>query len=351
MIHRPMKAARFLAVLSSRHLPRPGRRLSRAMGIALCVLLVMIMVRAAQVVTAGPGQDSALGHGSLAASRVGAVATPAPTAGATPSPIANPIPAPNLSVPEQIGGSTLLLPKPGAEFWTGNTTRNEIYITMDDCQNWDRVDTDLETAQSKGVHLTIFPAGKYIDSDRAAAARELQKAVAYGDEIDNHTYTHTFVGVGATVAEIKGDLDAQILAVRTALNDPTYQEWFVRTPYGSGMDNPHLVTAAARDGLSIVRWSIDTKGYEAGSTVQSVMHNVFETNFFKPGAIILMHDDITDMQALPLIIDKIREKGFEVGGPLKNILINDGGKSVLGGSDTAAFYPEIVMGREDGPLA
>jgi peptidoglycan/xylan/chitin deacetylase (PgdA/CDA1 family) len=198
-----------------------------------------------------------------------------------------------------------------------------IYITIDDCQNWARVDADLETAHRMGVQLTLFPAGKYIDSSEASAATELQKAVAYGDEIDNHTYSHTLVADDATERALKGDLDSQIAMVRNALKDPTYREWFLRTPYGSGMRNINLVTAAARDGLAVVKWSIDTQGYMDYSTVKKALYNVFDKPYFRPGAIILMHDDYTDMQALPLIIEGIRARGYAVGGPLKNILITD----------------------------
>jgi peptidoglycan/xylan/chitin deacetylase (PgdA/CDA1 family) len=254
----------------------------------------------------------------------------------------------------------VLAPRPGWEFYHGDPTRKEIYITVDDCQTWDRVDQDLETAHDKGVQLTFFCAGRYIDSAEAAAEKELQKMVAYGDEIDNHTYTHTLIADNATEPALQDDVASQLFVVRNALKDPTYREWFLRTPYGSGMDNSNLVTAAAREGLAVVKWSIDTKGYQAGSTLQSILYQVFDRPFFKPGAIILMHDDYNDTEALPLIIDGIRARGYEVGGPLRNILIDAPASAAISSGRELAEVPDpkaaapfacIVMGREDRAFA
>jgi peptidoglycan/xylan/chitin deacetylase (PgdA/CDA1 family) len=282
-----------------------------------------------------------------------AAAPASPTPAPTLAPAPTPAPTSILAHPEPSRRSAVIKPKPGSEYFHGDANRSDIYITIDDCQTWARVDTDLETAKAKGVQLTLFPAGKYIDTAEADAEKELQKAVAYGDEIDNHTYSHTNIVGPTSVDGLKADLDRQIGAVRTALKDPTYQEWFVRTPYGSGMDNPNLINAAAKDGLAIVKWSLDSSGYVANSTVGYALKNVFDSRYFMGGAIILLHDDYTDMKALPLIIDTIRDKGFTVGGPLKNILIDPAAAAFRGSRDQAAITmgPELAMAREDYPPA
>lgn len=354
MIPRPMNAVSILATSLRSHAVRSGVVFG-----ALSVLLLLALTRA----TVGPS----LGAGSAqspqpttpqAPSAVAAVPTGAPDPAATPARM--PPPPPNLTVPGQNRQSAVLAPRPGSEFYHGDPTRKEIYITIDDCQNWDRVDQDLEVAHGKGVQLTFFPAGRYIDGAEAAAEKELQKMVAYGDEIDNHTYAHTFVADNATEPVLQGDLASQLAVVRNALKDPTYREWFLRTPYGSGMDNSNLVTAAAGEALAVVKWSIDTKGYQAGSTLQSILYQVFDRPFFKPGAIILMHDDYNDTEALPLIINGIRDRGYEVGGPLKNILINAPASSAMSSGRELAAVPDplaaapfadIVMGREDRAFA
>ena len=212
-----------------------------------------------------------------------------------------------------------LKPAPGREFFHGDLSKAEVFITIDDCRNWKNIDLDLEAAHAAGIQVTLFPAGRFVDAYRQAAAAALQKAISYSDEIDNHTYVHESP-LGQDVLQIKGDLDTQLLAVRSALNDPAYREWFVRPPYGLGFDDSAFVTAAWRDDLAVAGWSIDSSGYEQGSTVAFVLHNVFETGHFRNGAIILLHDDDTDTAALPLIIDGIYARGLSIGGDLKNIL-------------------------------
>jgi peptidoglycan/xylan/chitin deacetylase (PgdA/CDA1 family) len=353
MIPGPMNAVSILATSLRSHTVRSG-----AVVGALSVLLLLALTRATVGPSPGAGTTpSPQPTASQAPSAIAAVPTGAPDPAATP--VRTP-PPPNLTVPGQNRQSAVLAPRPGSEFYHGDPTRKEIYITIDDCQNWDRVDQDLEVAHDKGVQLTFFPAGRYIDNDEAAAEKGLRKMVAYGDEIDNHTYGHTFVADNATESFFQGDLASQLAVVRNALKDPTYREWFLRTPYGSGMDNSNLVTAAAREGLAVVKWSIDTKGYQAGSTLQSILYQVFDRPFFKPGAIILMHDDYNDTQALPLIIDGIRARGYEVGGPLKNILIDAPASSAMGSGrglaavpdpEAATPFADIVMGREDRAFA
>jgi peptidoglycan/xylan/chitin deacetylase (PgdA/CDA1 family) len=311
-------------------------------SIALAVLSLVVLMQASQGLMPAPAGSSDSGS-SAVPTQIAAL----PTATVAPTP--TPPLTPNLPLPDESRGSALVKPKPGAEFYHGNPYGSEIYISIDDCSNWARVEGALEVARAKGVELTLFPAGRYIDSDKADAARVLQKAVASGDEIDNHTYSHSYIYGGSLVSAIKADLEAQLGAVRKALGDPYYQEWFVRTPYGSAMGTPHLRTAAAELGLAIVKWSIDSKGYYLGSSVPFVMSNIFDSGFLKAGAIILMHDDYTDMQALPLVIDTIQARGFTVGGVMKKILIDPAATAIVGGSGRPAIAarPEIVMAKED----
>jgi peptidoglycan/xylan/chitin deacetylase (PgdA/CDA1 family) len=243
-------------------------------------------------------------------------------------------------------------PEPGVVFSHGDISQPYVYITIDDCRNWPNIEKDLETAKDNNVHITLFPAGKYIDAHPDEAAAALQKAVAYHDEIGNHTYAHNIIDPSGNQG-FEGDLYAQLYSVRQALKDPNYREWFVRPPYGSGLGNPYFTGAAAKAGLAIALWNIDSKGYQDGSTLRSAMQNIFDTGHFRNGAIILMHDDDTDTAALPLIIDTILARGMKVGGVLSNILIDRSTKAAIDGGDQAPGAPnsELVMWREDHPPA
>src|SRR5271157_803435 len=223
------------------------RRPVRGATVAAALLVIVALAWAAQVPALGLGAStehtpSLSGPPTIAAAVPSASPVPPPrptTSAATFVATASP------HIPEQTPASAVLKPRPGQVFNYGDPARQEVYITIDDCSNWANIQKDLETAHQNDVQLTLFPAGKYIDSQAADAGPALQKAVSYGDEIDNHTYTHTFIEPGTT--GWKGDLDAQLATVRTALKDPGYREWFVRPPYGSGLSNTDFVTAAWDD--------------------------------------------------------------------------------------------------------
>ena len=300
-----------------------GRASRAAPGTLLALGLVLLMLASWAWAAAGaPSHEPASPSlAPIAAATASPTVAPAPTTAPTPSPGSTSAASTSSTAPDpaQSPLSAILKPQPGRAFEHGDTSRSDVYITIDDCRDWANVETDLQAANAAGVQVTLFPAGKYIDADKVAAARVLTEAVAYGDEIGNHTYTHSLLTTG-TAIDIKADLDAQLAVVRTALNDKTYREWFVRPPYGSGLNNPGFGNATVKDGLAIAMWSIDSKGYQSGSTVPFVLQNVFAPKHFNNGAILLLHDDDTDTAALTAILDGIQSRGYSVGGALKNIL-------------------------------
>ena len=324
-----------------------------ALGIVLALCLILLMLGTWAWAGAGaPSHETASPSlAPIAAATAGSTAAPTPTAGPTPSPDQTSPASSGSTDPEPAPSplSAILKPQPGRAFEHGDTSRSDVYITIDDCRNWANVEKDLQAANAADVQVTLFPAGKYIDADKVAAARVLTEAVAYGDEIGNHTYTHSLLTTG-TAIDVKADLDAQLAVVRIALNDRTYKEWFVRPPYGSGLGNQGFVTAAVKEGFSIAMWSIDSKGYQSGSTVPFVLANVFNPRHFKNGAIIVMHDDNTDTAALPQVIEGIRARGFTVGGDLKNILApSTSAAASLDLPAGPASFPGVAA-RAEGPL-
>jgi peptidoglycan/xylan/chitin deacetylase (PgdA/CDA1 family) len=322
----------------------------RAAAIAVAIVGIVALVRASQGATAASGAQLTPTPSAPTASEIAAAPAASPTLAPTPDSTPTQEPTPASSFPLVTPRILVPTPQPGAVFTHGDPSEPYVYISIDDCRNWANIEKDLETARDKNVHITLFPAGKYIDAHPEEAAAALRKAVAYNDEIGNHTYSHNLIDPSADKGYY-GDLYAQIYSVRQALKDPNYREWFVRTPYGSGLSNHFFMDAAVKMDLAVALWSIDTGGYQNGSTLRSVMKNVFDTGHFRNGAIILMHDDDTDTAALPLIIDTILARGMKVGGDLSNMLIDRSAKAATddGRRTAATTDAELVMAREDYP--
>jgi peptidoglycan/xylan/chitin deacetylase (PgdA/CDA1 family) len=253
--------------------------------------------------------------------------TPFPTLEISPTPEPTleitPLPTLNRTFPESSPQTIVLKPEPGKEFSHGSTNRPEMYITIDDCKspNWDRVKTMIETAYAKGVRVTLMPAGMYINANMSYASAILKKAIEYGDEVDNHTESHPDLQNITDITFIRNEMHSQLNAVRNALGDPNFKEWFFRPPYGHGMSNEYMVKAAAQEKLAIIKWTIDTEGY-LGYGVDRVLKRVFESKQFTNGAVILMHDDPDDANALSSVIDGILSRGYSLG-VLSDILLED----------------------------
>ncbi len=79
----------------------------------------------------------------------------------------------------------------------------------------------------------------------------------------------------------------------------------------SGDYGEATLEAAEKLGYQIILWSIDTIDWKEGSTADVILSRVMK----KPhhGAILLMHPKSETAKALPILIDKIREEGIQLG--------------------------------------
>ncbi|MBW8351094.1 DUF4309 domain-containing protein [Bacillus sp. IITD106] len=134
----------------------------------------------------------------------------------------------------------------------------------------------------------------------------VRKAYESGHLILSHSFNHvelTKLGKREVESEIKGAGEEiqSVIGKMPAI---------LRTPYGD--TNDQVVAVSNEQGYSIVLWSIDTLDWsqrESTNIVKNVMDNV------RNGDIILMHSDSDKMEtekALPLIIEGLEKKNFEI---------------------------------------
>jgi peptidoglycan/xylan/chitin deacetylase (PgdA/CDA1 family) len=81
---------------------------------------------------------------------------------------------------------------------------------------------------------------------------------------------------------------------------------YFRPPFGQF--NDETITAAQRLNLKIVMWRVASLDWQKGITAAEVVDNV--VNHLEDGAIILLHELPVTLEALPKLIDEIREKGY-----------------------------------------
>ncbi|MCL5432658.1 MAG: polysaccharide deacetylase family protein [Patescibacteria group bacterium] len=214
-------------------------------------------------------------------------------------------------------------------FSSGDKKRPLVAITIDDAGNSTNVKMALDIAKEKQVHLTFFPVGSVISSQKDL----WKKAVEDGHEIGNHTFNHKQLPA-LSENEIKRQINLSQEALDKALGF-SYPMHLLRPPGGGGGyrgGDPRLLKIAGGLGYSLVMWSVDPlyavvvkpkndreklKKQNPDAVVEE--KPVTSADFYQHvvsatgnGSIILLHFNRNDIGALGQIIDTLRERGLEL---------------------------------------
>lgn len=176
-----------------------------------------------------------------------------------------------------------------------------VALTFDDGPNPPFTAQIVKTLQDMYATGTFFVIGGKV-TRYPEAAREVG---ASGFPIGNHTFSHNPLDK-ALEEGISAEIDGASNVLSQIMNINT--TW-LRPPYGAM--SPLLKAVAEAKGYRIIRWNVDSHDWEAAS-VDEIVSNV--TAWAKPDSVILMHDGGGDrantVQALPRIIQTLREQGF-----------------------------------------
>ena len=185
--------------------------------------------------------------------------------------------------------------------------RKVVALTFDDGPNPDATPRILDTLREKGVRATFFVLGSH-----AERWPELVRRISHeGHQIGNHGYFHRKLQFKSPFY-VSRDIRLGIRAIRRAgAPAPRY----FRAPHGfrSTWTTPIASSYGERTvGWSLGVWDSDRPGVD--EIVRRTLEGV------EPGSIVLLHDgdgynpDGDRMQtaaALPLIIDRLKEQGYE----------------------------------------
>lgn len=177
----------------------------------------------------------------------------------------------------------------------------KIALTFDDGPHPKYTSEVLNILKEKDVRATFFTVGY-----RAEMLPHLiLKIQNQGCAIGNHTYDHkdlTKISDADVVADLKKC--NEVLYAITGSYPKVY-----RPPFGKINKGTEACISTKGIDMQKVLWDIDSvdwKTKDADTVVRNVCRDA------KDGDIILMHDFYPQtVKALPIIIDKLREKGFE----------------------------------------
>lgn len=157
----------------------------------------------------------------------------------------------------------------------------------------------LDTFKRYGVLTTWFPTGSWVERfpDLAIMIAEA------GHELGNHGGWH---GMASQMsAEQVRDL---ILTGEEKIVQYTGQKPMLFAP-PSGDMNKQTVAVAAELGYKTVMWTLDTVDWQRPSPTVIIDRVVTR---IKNSALVLMHPTEPTAQALPLIIEQLQEKGYDI---------------------------------------
>lgn len=183
--------------------------------------------------------------------------------------------------------------------FSGRRDQPYVALTIDDGPHPMVTPLMLEVLQQKGVHATFFVVGQVVEQFPSLT----QMIARGGHELANHAYSNR------RISQLSDDEAwAEIASCDRVVQRITGERmrWF-RPP--GGRCSPGGLRAMASLGYGAAFWSQNTGDWTKPSPEQIVRK---ATEGLEAGDIILMHQgDMCSAEALPAIIDRVREMGLE----------------------------------------
>lgn len=190
--------------------------------------------------------------------------------------------------------------------------QNKVALTIDDGWNIEIAKDALEILERHNIQATLFPVGVIVERNPSI----WKKAIADGNELGNHSYTHPFL-YEIDKKRIEIEIKKWQEVTDKALGYRYKTVWF-RPPWMRGFEggevNETYYETIEKNGLKVALWSLGTywgiyKDKGLGVSPEEVSNYIIKNT--RGGEIILLHFIKPDIDALSLIIEGLKQKGFE----------------------------------------
>ncbi|RKD34485.1 polysaccharide deacetylase family protein [Thermohalobacter berrensis] len=186
-------------------------------------------------------------------------------------------------------------------YYKGNIDKEVIAFTCNVDWGNEYIKPMLKIFKENSIKITFFVTGRWAEKNE----KLIKLIYNEGHEIGNHGYLHRDYSKLSYELNKKEILKTQqivkdILGVKTKYFAP---------PAGAYSDK--TVRAAKDLNHEVIMWSIDTIDWRKDSTKDKIINRVISKAH--NSAIVLMHPKKETVKALPIIINKLKEKGYKVG--------------------------------------
>ena len=185
------------------------------------------------------------------------------------------------------------------------TDKPVVALTLDDGPSARFTHDIIAIFKERNAKATFFLTGKEIGENPA----QTKMIINAGHEIGNHSYTHSNMAFMGT-ARVKDEVERTDAAIRAAGYEG---EILFRPPFGKKLVS--LPWYLSQHDRKTIMWDVEPESYpDVAKSPEALAQYVID--HAKNGSIILLHvmyrSRAVSRQALPLIIDGLRQKGFEL---------------------------------------
>ena len=188
--------------------------------------------------------------------------------------------------------------------WSGPPVRR-VALTFDDGPHAAFTPAILDLLAQSGARATFFVVGRRVEAGGAEARDLLLRMTAEGHEIGNHSFSHAAASRLGRAA-----LHREIERTQEVVRDITGVSPRLFRPPGGAMDFDAVRSLAATEMEIVAMWSVDPLDW-AHPGKERLWSRIGDA--VAPGSIILLHDiHESTVRALPLLIDLLQAKGYEL---------------------------------------
>jgi peptidoglycan/xylan/chitin deacetylase (PgdA/CDA1 family) len=205
-----------------------------------------------------------------------------------------------------------------------------VTLTFDDGPDEHATPAILDVLAERGVPATFFVFGARAEAHPRLIARMLEA----GHEVQPHCWdghdSHHELDRAALQEEI-----ARTLGALEALGCPAPTIW--RPPYGDIKD-PESYEVAAANGLRLVTWTLETCDWNEAHSADRILGEIDsearDDSPLRADSVVLMHDRAKTPALLAGLLDRIEQRGYEIGLlPAENPATPSGGDYRWGRTD------------------
>lgn len=188
---------------------------------------------------------------------------------------------------------------PGRVFTRLEGTGRKVALTIDDCHTEDAWDRMLDTLERWDEKATFFCPGTYLNTFPHLARR----TVSDGHAVGSHGWDHAVLAFRSF-----SDVHWRLMRDRrTWIKYGATSAPYFRPPYGAWDKNTRIASGASSH-PRVVLWDVDS-GDTSGASGSTLVCNVVCAA--RKGSIILIHTKDVTADALPAILDGLKDRNLE----------------------------------------